>query len=51
MAGPIAGDPDWAGGTVFRDEHEIGIEAPVSAVFMGKRSTSGVLLDWNAIGD
>src|SRR4029079_13356343 len=28
MAGPIPSDPDWAGGTVFRDEREIVIEAP-----------------------
>ena len=33
MAGPIPGDPDWAGGTVFRDEREIDIEAPDWAVF------------------
>jgi hypothetical protein len=33
MAGPIPGDPDWAGGTVFRDTREIAIEAPVGAVF------------------
>jgi uncharacterized protein YbjT (DUF2867 family) len=33
MAGPIPGDPDWAGGTVFRDEKEIAIDAPASAVF------------------
>ena len=33
MAGPIPGDPDWAGGTVFRDERQIIIEAPDWAVF------------------
>ncbi len=33
MAGPIPGDPDWAGGTVFRDTREIAIEAPAGAVF------------------
>jgi uncharacterized protein YbjT (DUF2867 family) len=33
MAGPIPGDPDWAGGTVFRDEREVLIEAPAWAVF------------------
>ena len=33
MAGPIPSDPDWAGGTVFRDEREIVIEAPDWAVF------------------
>jgi uncharacterized protein YbjT (DUF2867 family) len=33
MAGPIPGDPDWAGGTVFRDERRITIEATVSTVF------------------
>src|SRR5580692_92809 len=33
MAGPIPGDPDWAGGTVFRDERQITIEAPSWAIF------------------
>ena len=33
MAGPIPGDPDWAGGTVFRDVRQATIEAPSSAVF------------------
>jgi uncharacterized protein YbjT (DUF2867 family) len=33
MAGPIPGDPDWAGGTVFRDIREVAIDAPASAVF------------------
>jgi uncharacterized protein YbjT (DUF2867 family) len=33
MSGPIPGDPDWAGGTVFRDEREIVIEAPDWAAF------------------
>jgi uncharacterized protein YbjT (DUF2867 family) len=33
MAGPIPGDPDWAGGTVFTDRREITIEAPASTVF------------------
>jgi uncharacterized protein YbjT (DUF2867 family) len=33
MAGPIPGDPDWAGGTVFRDERQIAVEAPADAVF------------------
>ncbi|MBL8230163.1 MAG: SDR family oxidoreductase [Bryobacterales bacterium] len=33
MAGPIPGDPDWAGGTVFRDERQVVIEAPASAAF------------------
>ncbi|MBL0155950.1 MAG: SDR family oxidoreductase [Bryobacterales bacterium] len=33
MAGPIPGDPDWAGGTVFRDAREIVIAAPAAAVF------------------
>jgi hypothetical protein len=33
MAGPIAGDPDWAGGTVFRDDREVTIEASPAAVF------------------
>lgn len=33
MAGPIPGDPDWAGGTVFRDVRKIEIAAPDWAVF------------------
>jgi uncharacterized protein YbjT (DUF2867 family) len=33
MAGPMPGDPDWAGGRVFRDEREMAIEAPDWAVF------------------
>lgn len=33
MAGPIPGDPDWAGGAVFRDDREIAIPAPAAAAF------------------
>ncbi|MEO8658909.1 MAG: SDR family oxidoreductase [Bryobacteraceae bacterium] len=33
MAGVIPGDPDWAGGTVFRDTREVTIEAPAAAIF------------------
>jgi len=33
MAGPIPGDPDWAGGTVFRDARSVTIDAPASAAF------------------
>ncbi len=33
MAGPIAGDPHWAGGTVFKDEREIEVHASPHAVF------------------
>jgi uncharacterized protein YbjT (DUF2867 family) len=33
MAGPIPGDPDWAGGTVFRDDRQRIIEAPGWAAF------------------
>jgi uncharacterized protein YbjT (DUF2867 family) len=33
MAGPVPGDPDWAGGKVFRDERAINIAAPAAAVF------------------
>jgi hypothetical protein len=32
-AGPVQGDPEWAGGTVFKDERTIDIEANVSRVF------------------
>jgi uncharacterized protein YbjT (DUF2867 family) len=33
MAGPMPGDPDWSGGTVFRDAREATIDAPASATF------------------
>jgi hypothetical protein len=33
MAGPIKGDPDWSGGTVFRDVREVKIDAPPWAAF------------------
>jgi len=32
-AGPIPGDPKWAGGTVFEDQRSVEIEAQPSAVF------------------
>lgn len=32
-AGPVAGDPDWAGGTVFQDARSIAIAAPPTRVF------------------
>lgn len=32
-AGPVAGDPDWAGGTVFQDARSIAIAAPPARVF------------------
>lgn len=39
MAGAIPGDPDWAGGTVFRDDRETVVDAPDWAVF---RSVCGL---------
>lgn len=33
MAGPMPGDPDWAGGAVFRDAREMAMDAPAWAVF------------------
>lgn len=33
MAGPIPGDPDWAGGKVFRDTRRVAMQAPDWAVF------------------
>jgi len=33
MAGPIPGDPDWSGGTVFQDTRAVHIAAPAPAVF------------------
>jgi hypothetical protein len=32
-AGPMPGDPNWAGGTVFEDRREIDVAAPEEAVF------------------
>jgi uncharacterized protein YbjT (DUF2867 family)/uncharacterized protein YndB with AHSA1/START domain len=32
-AGPLPGDPDWAGGTVFVDERAVEVAAPPAAVF------------------
>lgn len=33
VAGPIPGDPDWAGGTTFKDQRTIDIDASPEAVF------------------
>ena len=33
MAGPMPGDPDWSGGTLFRDERKVVVGAPAWAVF------------------
>jgi len=33
VAGPVPGDPDWAGGTVYTDQRSITIKAPPSEVF------------------
>ncbi|MEO8097713.1 MAG: SDR family oxidoreductase [Acidobacteriota bacterium] len=33
MAGTMPGDPDWAGGTVFRDARQVNVDAPDWAVF------------------
>ena len=33
MAGPMPGDPDWSGGTVFRDAREVEVAASADAVF------------------
>ena len=33
MAGPVPGDPDWAGGTVFTDRREVAVAAPPEAVY------------------
>jgi hypothetical protein len=39
MAGAMPGDPDWSGGTVFRDSRKVAIEAPAAAAF---RAVCGV---------
>lgn len=46
MAGPMPGDPDWSGGTVFRDVHDIHIAAPASAVFRAVCRVGGAR-GWN----
>jgi hypothetical protein len=33
MAGPVPGDPDWAGGTVFTDRRSLRVEARPEAVY------------------
>jgi uncharacterized protein YbjT (DUF2867 family)/uncharacterized protein YndB with AHSA1/START domain len=33
MAGPVPGDPDWAGGTVFTDDRSVHVAAPAAAVY------------------
>ena len=33
MAGPIPGDPDWAGGTVFEDARSVSVKVPDWALF------------------
>jgi uncharacterized protein YbjT (DUF2867 family) len=33
MAGRMPGDPDWSGGTIFRDIREVAIDAPAGAAF------------------
>ncbi len=33
MAGPMPGDPDWAGGKVYKDIRRIEIDAPAAAAF------------------
>lgn len=32
-AGPMAGDPDWSGGDVFRDSWQVDVDAPPDVVF------------------
>lgn len=32
-AGPMPGDPDWSGGTVFRDARSLTVETPAAAAF------------------
>ena len=49
MAGPMPGDPDWSGGTVFRDTREITIDAPATAVYRAVcrlGGTRGWYADW-----
>ena len=41
MAGPMPGDPDWSGGTVFRDTREVKIDAPAWAAFRAVSRVGG----------
>ena len=41
MAGPIPGDPDWAGGAVYRDDRTLKIQAPVEAVYRAVTRVGG----------
>jgi uncharacterized protein YbjT (DUF2867 family) len=47
MAGPIPGDPDWAGGTVFKDEREVRLNAPAHAAFQAVCMLGGAH-GWNS---
>ena len=47
MAGTMPGDPDWAGGTVFRDVRKMTVNAPDSAVFQAVCRLGGGH-GWNA---
>ena len=38
MAGPIPGDPDWAGGTVFTDRRALRVEAPTRGGLARRRA-------------
>jgi uncharacterized protein YbjT (DUF2867 family)/uncharacterized protein YndB with AHSA1/START domain len=49
MAGAIPGDPEWAGGTVFRHQHEIRIAATPAQVFR-TISRAGGANGWFAAG-
>ena len=40
-AGPIPGDPDWAGGTVFVDRRSVAVDAPPATVFAALRRIGG----------
>ena len=40
-AGKIPGDPEWAGGTVYRDRREIEIDAPAARAFQTVRRIGG----------
>ena len=40
-AGPIPGDPDWAGGTTFLDRRTIEIDAPPASTFRAIRRIGG----------
>lgn len=47
-AGPVPGDPDWAGGTVFTDTRQVVVHAPRHTVFQAVCALGGANGWWGA---